>query len=190
MANLVAAHEFDIRIRQLDERASAAGVVILAEDIAASVVYDEDELKVTAFEVDHAPVAPAFGYRIDYRDRSIVLSGDTRVCENLVRHAEGVDLLVDEVVSPESYARVGISAEAARTRIEHHTTAQQAGSVFAKTRPRPAVYSHIAPPSTTAPELIAATRATYSGALEVGEDLMVIEVGQAVEVRRPARTAP
>jgi hypothetical protein len=35
-------------------------------------------VKITALEVDHTPVKPAFGFRIDYSGRSVVLSGDTR----------------------------------------------------------------------------------------------------------------
>jgi ribonuclease Z len=52
------------------------------------------------------------------------------------------------------------------------------------------VYSHIVLPTATEQDLIPPTRRTYSGPLEVGEDLMVIEVGENVEVRRPARTSP
>jgi ribonuclease Z len=44
---------------------------------------EKEGLKITAFEVDHTPVHPAFGYRIDYAGRSVVLSGDTRLSEKL-----------------------------------------------------------------------------------------------------------
>jgi ribonuclease Z len=190
MSHLEQAYEFDIRYRLSDDRAAPAGAVIVAEDIIEGVVFDKDGLKITAFEVDHAPVRPAFGYRVDFRGRSIVLSGDTRVSQNLVAHAQGLDLLVHEVVSPASYARAGLTAERAKSRIEHHTTPEQAGEVFALTKPRLAVYSHIGPPTATAQDLIPPTRKTYSGAVEVGEDLMVIEVGETVDVRRPALPSP
>jgi ribonuclease Z len=64
-------------------------------------------------------------------------------------------------------------------------TPEQAGEVFARTKPRLAVYSHIVLPNATAEEIIAGTRTTYTGAVEVGEDLMVIEVGDTIRVRRP-----
>jgi ribonuclease Z len=60
----------------------------------------------------------------------------------------------------------------------------------ARSKPKLAVYSHIVLPTATEQDLIPPTRRTYSGPLEVGEDLMVIEVGENVQVRRPARTAP
>ena len=188
-SHLEAAFEFDIRYRISDDKAVPAGAVILAEDIREGVVYEQDGVKVTAFEVDHAPVKPAFGYRVDYKGRSVVFSGDTRVSQNLVRHAQGADLLVHEVVSPEAFLRAGITLEQARSRLEHHVTPEQAGEVFAMTKPRLAVYSHIGPPSATPQELIPPTRKTYAGPLEVGEDLMVVNVGETIEVRRPARAA-
>jgi ribonuclease Z len=190
MSKLEEAFDFDIRIRLYDDRAAPRGVLLTVQDIEEGVVLDNDGLKVTAFEVDHSPVWPAFGYRIDYRGRSVVLSGDTRVSENLVRHAQGVDLLVHEVASPESFRRAGVRPERAASVVAHHVTPEQAGEVFAKTRPRLAVYSHIVYPDAGEADLIPPTRKSYAGRVEVGEDLMVVEVGATIEVRRPARSSP
>jgi len=190
MSHLEQAFEFDIRIRLYDDRAAPDGVVILAEDIGEGMILEKGGLKVTAFEVDHKPVTPAYGYRVDFGGRSVVLSGDTRVSQNLIRHAQGVDLLVHEVVSPESFQRAGVRPERAKTVIEHHVTPEQAGDIFTKTKPRLAVYSHIVQPSATEQDLIPPTRKHYAGPVEVGEDLMVIEVGEKVEIRRPSRSSP
>jgi ribonuclease Z len=190
MSHLEQAYEFDIRIRLYDDRASPDGVVILAEDIGEGVVLEKGGVKITAFEVDHKPVKPAFGYRVDYGGRSVVLSGDTRVSQNLIRHAQGVDLLVHEVAAAELMLRTTARPERTKAVIDHHVTPEQAGEVFDKTKPRLAVYSHIVPPTTTEQDLIPPTRKVYAGPLEVGEDLMVIEVGEKVEVRRPSRSSP
>lgn len=190
MSHLEQAYQFDIRIRLYDDQARPDGVVLLAEDIKEGVVFDKGGVKITAFEVDHKPVNPAFGYRIDYGGRSVVLSGDTRVSENLIRHAQGVDLLIHEVVSPETFQRVPVDPEHARRVIAHHVSPEQAGEVFSKTRPKLAVYSHIVQPMATEQDLIPPTRKTYSGPLEVGEDPMVITVGEKVEVRKPRRPSP
>lgn len=190
MSHLEQAYEYDIRIRLYDDRAHPDGVVILAHDITEGIVYEQGGVKITAFEVDHTPVKPAFGYRIDYEGRSVVLSGDTRVSENLIRYAQGVNVLIHEVVVPETFKRAGTPPERAKSVITHHVTPEQAGEVFSKVKPGLAVYSHIVLPIATEQDLIPQTRKTYSGPLEVGEDLMVIEVGPKIEVRRPARTAP
>lgn len=190
MSYLEQAYEFDIRIRLYDDRAAPDGVVILAEDIGEGAVHEKGAVKITAFEVDHTPVKPAFGYRIDHAGRSVVLSGDTRVSDNLIRHAQGVDLLVHEVASPETFQRAGAPPERAKSVVAHHVTPEQAGEVFSRTKPKLAVYSHIVLPTATEQDLIPPTRKTYSGPLEVGEDLMVITVGEKVEVRRPGRASP
>lgn len=186
MSHLEQAYEYDIKIRLYDDRASPDGVVILAEDIAEGVVYEKGGVKITAFEVDHAPVKPAFGYRIDHAGHSVVLSGDTRVSENLIRHAQGVDLLIHEVAVAETLRRAGRPPERVKSIVAHHSTPEQAGEVFSRTKPRLAVYSHIVAPTATEQDLIPPTRKTYAGPLEIGEDLMVIEVGEKIAVRRPA----
>ncbi len=144
-------------------------------------------MKVTAFEVDHAPIKPAFGYRIDYGGHSVVLSGDTRFSENLVRHARGVDLLVHEVVAPDSLRRIGAPPERVKAIVAHHTTPEQAAEVFNETKPRLAVFSHIVDPTARADEIMPLTRKTYGGQLVLGEDLMVIDVGEKVAVRQTGR---
>jgi ribonuclease Z len=181
--------EYDIRIRQFDDRLSPDGVAILAEDVSEGVVYDRGGVKITAFEVDHKPVK-AFGYRIDYAGRSAVLSGDTTISGSLIRHAQSADLLVHEVVSPEALRRAGIPLGRVTQILEGHTTPEQAGEVFSKVKPRLGVYSHIIPPSATESDLIAPTRKTYSGLVELGEDLMVIEIGEKIGVQRRTGSSP
>ena len=64
----------------------------------ATASSDKNGVTVTAFEVDHgALIKPAYGYRIDYEGRSVILSGDTRYSENLEKHAQGATLVVHEV---------------------------------------------------------------------------------------------
>jgi len=190
MSLLEQAFDYDLRVRPYVDRAVPEGAVILAEDIGEGVALEKDGVRITAFEVDHTPVHPAFGYRIDYGGRSVVLSGDTRVSENLIRHAQGVDLLVHEVIAPDAIERAGTPPERAKTIASQHVTPEQAGEVFSRTMPRLAVYSHIILPTANEQDVVPQTRKTYAGPLELGEDLMVIEVGQKIEVRRPPHVAP
>ena len=98
MDNLVKAFAFDIRVRRdVDEKFSATGIKVVASDIRQGTIYESNGVKVTGFTVNHDPVTPAFGYRVDYGGHSVVLSGDTKPTDNLVEHAKGVDLLIHEV---------------------------------------------------------------------------------------------
>jgi ribonuclease Z len=146
---------------------------------------------VIAFEVDHGDVIkPAYGYRIEYKNRVAVISGDTRYNENVIKYSAGADLLIHEV----AMAPPELMREAYIQRIvAHHTTPREAGRIFSLTRPTLAAYTHLvmlASATISAPtidDLIAETRETYAGALEVGEDLMAFEIGADVRVSRAAR---
>lgn len=182
MDHLQQAFDFDIHTRRdVDEHFPAAGITVVSHDILAdSVVFAEDGVTVTAFLVDHGLVKPAFGYRVDYRGHSVVLSGDTRVSENLIRHAQSVDVLIHETIDAEALRRrVDRPSEATIDAIvAHHTTAEQAGMVFRRVAPRLAVYSHA--PNTA--RVLAQTRTTYAGPLQGAEDLLTIRIGAEIQV--------
>ena len=104
MKHLAKAYAFDIHVRRdMDTKLPGAGVQVVARDIEEGVVYERGGVKVTAFLVDHAEIKPAFGYRIDYAGHSVTLSGDTRPSENLIKYAQGTDVLVHEVLDVDAY---------------------------------------------------------------------------------------
>ena len=191
MHHLEAAYSRDVEIRIEDEKLSKEYARITTKEfIQDGVVYEAHGLRVIAFTVDHgAAIRPAYGYRIEYQGHVAVISGDTRYNENVVAYGSGADLLVHEV----AIARPELLGEPHIQRIvNHHTTAREAGLVFARTKPKLAVYTHLvmlASETITAPaidELIAETRTTYAGPLVVGEDLMSFSIGDTVIVQRPA----
>ena len=188
MKGLEEAYSFDVHIRRdVDEQLPGEGAKVEAHDIEQGVVYERDGVKVTAFTVDHGVVKPAYGYRLDYAGRAVVLSGDTRPSENLVHFAQGADVLIHEVLDLDAYRAADkiYSPEQIQKVISHHTTAEEAGTVFARVKPRLAVFSHVVPPN--APNVIAEARKHYAGPLELGEDLMSIEIGERIEVHHPAQ---
>jgi ribonuclease Z len=184
MAHLQRAYRYDVRVRIENERVAPGGAIIQTQDIREGVVYEKGGVRVTAFEVDHGPVKPAFGYRVDYSGHSVVLSGDTRPSEKLIEYARGTDVLIHEVFIPATLDRLGLPTERAQRIVDFHTTPEQAGEVFTSVHPKLAVYSHVCLPTATDEEMLASTRKTYEGPLEIGEDLTVIDVGDAVEVRK------
>jgi ribonuclease Z len=183
MAHLEQAFAFDIRVRRdEDDRLTPAGIQVVARDVGEGTVYEKNGVKITAFLVDHGPVKPAYGYRVNFGGRSVCLSGDTRPSANLVEACRGVDLLIHEVVDDEALRKAVPSPALLAAIVGHHTTPEQAADVFRRVGPRLAVFSHIAPLSSA---IVERTRRTYSGRVEQGEDLMVIDVGEEVVVRRP-----
>jgi ribonuclease Z len=121
-----------------------------------ATVLEENGLKVTAFTVDHAPVAPAYGYRFDYKGRSVVVSGDTKPCANLVAVSKGADVLIHEGQAAHLIKLIQEAAEhLGNARIakimadvrRYHTTPVEAASEANQAGVQLLVLSHIGPPT-------------------------------------------
>jgi len=181
MEHLPQAFAVDIRVRSRNYPPD--GVKLQAEEIKEGIVYSDNGVTVSAFEVDHGgEELPAFGYRVDFEGHSAVLSGDTTFNRNLIEHSRDADLLVHEVT-----AAAGSAAESLQQlkRIgANHTTPDQAGQIFAEVKPKLAVYNHLLLfGGAKAEDLVPMTRGTYSGPLIVGEDLLQIDIGVEVHAK-------
>jgi len=174
------AFAFDINIRVDDDKKLAQGSRLSTKEIRQGLLYEQNGVRVIAVSVDHHPRIPAFGYRIEYNQHSVVLSGDTRYSENLVSFAKGTDLLVHEVViAPDTV----LTTDPKYPVFAHHTTIEQAALVFKKAAPKLAVYSHIVKPfGRNEQELLGRTKAVYPGRVLIGEDLMQFTIGDSIKV--------
>ncbi len=190
-AGMEQAYATDIAIRVKDEALPrSAAKFDVNEYSEAGVIYDHEGVKVTSFEVNHGElIKPAYGYRVDYARRSVVISGDTRFDQNVIKAAKGADLLVHEVVAiPEALFAIN----PAMKRVEaHHTTAEEVGTVMSEAKPRLGVLTHYVltsgpgiPPATKE-EVLDRVKTRYSGPVVAGHDLMAIEVGESVRVVSP-----
>ena len=119
------------------------------------VIIDADGVRITAFQVDHAPVEPAVGYRFDYKDRSVVISGDTAPCQSMIHQAKGTDLLVHEALQPamvrilEDLARKNGHQNTARIMRDiqrYHTSPEDAARIAKEAGVRHLLLTHIVPP--------------------------------------------
>jgi len=161
----------DIHIRRdLTEMQPAEGAKINTHEISKGVVYEDADVTITAFEVDHRPVEPAFGYRFDSGGKSIVISGDTRPSENLIRHARGVDVLVHEVYLPEYLDKVDTPEVAARLK-QYHSSPEEVGDVAQKAGVKLLVLTHLVPGNEDKAILERVSK-KFGGKVVAGKDLM------------------
>lgn len=146
-------------------------------------VWRDGDVTVTATLVDHHPTAPAFAYRFDTPDGSIVVSGDTTVSPNLIDLARDADHLVHEVIDPAFVDRLVAAlppAQAGPMRahlLGSHTTIEQVGAEVAE----PAgvgelILTHLVPANNPVERWYRARRG-YSGRVTVAADLRPIVVG-------------
>lgn len=156
------------------------------EDVSKGVVYQSGDIKVTAFTLDPGPanpkpidltscnspdpdscgpINPSLAYRIDFAGHSIVLTGNTQYPDKLVQFSQHADVVIHEVMDSDRSAP------------------DQAATLFTQVNPKLALYTSVAPEAASG--LIALTQKTYSGPLEVGDDLMTIDIGDHVEFHHP-----
>jgi len=173
----------DIGTRIADEgRIPLAPLVHVHELTAPGLVFQDEHVKVTAALVRHPPVVPAFGYRFDAADRSIVISGDTAPSEELIALARGADVLVHDAMFPAGVDRLVANvpnvATLKRSIMSHHTSAEDAGRVAQAAGVKTLVLSHFVPPddpAITDDMWLAAARTHFRGTVIVGKDLLEIE---------------
>ncbi len=172
----------DIKTRISNEgRPPLAPLIKVHELREKGEVFREDDLRVTCTLVDHPPVVPAFAYRFDGPDRSIVISGDTRPSPALVSLAQGADVLVHSAMYPQAIDRlVAAVPSAARLRasiLAHQTSAEDAGRIAAEAGVKTLVLSHLVPaedPLMTEQMWLEAARTHFGGSVLVGHDLMEV----------------
>ncbi len=127
----------------------------LGKELSSSkVVYEKDGVEVIAFNVDHSPVFPAVGYRVNYKDRSVVISGDTIYTESLVEHAKNADLLVSEVLNHDLSQLISDitegdennASEVAEDILDYHISPAEVGIWATKSNVSHVLATHILPP--------------------------------------------
>lgn len=171
----------DIRARTVDERRVPLRPLVRAHEVhGGGPVMQDENVRVTAALVHHPPIVPAFAYRFDAADRSIVVSGDTTPSDSLVALARRADILVHEALFDEAavdrlVASVPNASDLRRSILSHHTTAEEAGRVAAEAQVGTLVLSHLIPaedPEVTEAMWSDAARKHFGGRVIVGKDLM------------------
>jgi len=172
---------YDIGIREKDEGRPPLAPLIHPHEIThGGPVMHDDNVKVTAALVEHPLVKPAFAYRFDCPDRSIVFSGDTRPSENLIELARGADILVHEVID---LAAIGVLEKelSHATRLHTHllaahTPMSEVGQIATKAGVKTLVLNHFVPGTPPIPDQVwyDAVKPHFKGRLIVGHDLMVL----------------
>lgn len=178
-------YEWDIATRT--QVLPNGGEGLVASEYSTGLVYENNGVRVSAFEVMHAEPHNSFGFRIDYRDRSFVFSGDTKRCQALIDHAQRVDLIVHESFPPaDIYAKkAGRPLELAKVIAEEvHTSPREVGTIFRDTQPRLGVIYHMYNNEDLVIPTTDQVRELFAGDFAIGYDLMVINVQDDISVRQ------
>lgn len=136
---------------------SVAGAIphlMSVPDEGATVVYEQHGIRVTAFDVGHEPVSPDFGFMVEYNGKKVVLSGDTAKNQNVIKHAQGADLLIHEAMLMELITQMSeINVELGNDKTaklladikDYHASPIEAAEVAAQAGVAKLVLNHLAP---------------------------------------------
>ena len=150
-------------------------------------LWNKDGVRIVTFRVMHTPTE-AVGYRIEYADRSITISGDTSRSASLTQAAQGTDLLVHEAISPRLDAIMHDASQAAgrdnvsaifNDSLDYHTSPEDAGHVAPQAGAGALALTHLLP-QTPIPGLtdtfVQAAKSAYDGPVFVARDGDVISL--------------
>ncbi|WP_372777774.1 MBL fold metallo-hydrolase [Litorivivens sp.] len=125
------------------------------EDGFLTTLFQDDVLTIESLAVSHAPVEPAVGYRFTYKDRSLLITGDTIKSKNIERFAQGVDLLVHEALAPNLVRLMNkvaretdntVMAKVTHDILDYHASPLEAAETAKAAGVGHLLYYHIVPP--------------------------------------------
>jgi ribonuclease BN (tRNA processing enzyme) len=166
------AYSEDVAIRlRGGEPSNKTGYRSIAHDAKPGVVYRDSNVTVTAFAVSHGQWEHAFGYVFQTRDRKIVISGDTRPSDAVVRACDGCDVLVHEVYSAERFTTRPAAWQ--KYHSSYHTSTSELAEIATRARPKLLVMYHQLYWGDDDAGLLRQVAAKYTGAVVSARDLGV-----------------
>jgi ribonuclease BN (tRNA processing enzyme) len=170
--HILKAYEQDLRVRiEGLERANTTGYKVNVHEIGPGLIYQDQNVRVTAFPVRHGSWRHAYGLRFDTADRSIVVSGDTAPCASLVEQAKGCDVLVHEVYSEAGYKQRPPKWQ--RYHAGSHTSTTELARIAQQVQPKLLILTHQLFWGSTPEQLVAEITRSYDGEVRCGSDLDV-----------------
>jgi ribonuclease BN (tRNA processing enzyme) len=196
------AHAYDLNVRMRDAGRTDLASLIDATEIALPsdldatgpervapimapvLVHEDADVRVTAILVRHAPVFPSFAFRFDTAEGSVVLSGDTAPCDNLVALARGADVLLHEVFddAPEMEAEGEPLSWSEQQQQQHllssHTPLSEVGRVAAEAGVGRLVLTHFVPGDDVLPDdhWVKGASKDFDGEVIPGADLLEVRL--------------
>jgi len=172
-------NRFDIETRIKDEGRPDVRKLIESHEIEEGILLTNSDFEVSALKNLHPPIDNSYSFKFKLGKKSIVFSGDTRYLQALTTFAAGADYLVHEVMYPPAVDDIANRRPNATKLIasikSHHTAAEDVGRIASAANVKNLILNHFVPSddkSLTDQTWIKAVRATFSGTIVIGKDMM------------------
>jgi ribonuclease Z len=172
--NLLEAYEDDIKYRLYGlEPANNKGWRVFPTEIEEGIIYEDNNVKVEAFLVNHGSWPNAFGFRFTTPDKVIVISGDTAPSDNVIKYSRGADILLHEVYYKKGFDQKNDFWK--KYHSQNHTSTYELAEIANEALPGVVVLYHILFWGGTGEDLLEEMSEKYDGKVLVGSDLMIID---------------
>lgn len=161
-----------VRVKGLEMGNSDAYKVNVVE-VKPGLIYQDELVKVHAFNVSHGSWKHAFGYRFETPDKVIVVSGDATYSQSLVENAKNCDILVHEI-----FSQSGLDKREERWKRYHstfHTSPSQLAEIANQVKPKLLVLTHLLFFGESKETLLEEVKKKYKGPVALATDLDVYE---------------
>jgi ribonuclease BN (tRNA processing enzyme) len=170
--HISAAWSEDIALRlNGGEPSNKTGYRAVVTEVDSGVVYRDSNVVVTAFRVPHGKWEVALGYKFVTKDRVIVISGDTKPTEEIVRQCNGCDVLLHEVYV-DSTSRMRDKAHHDYD-LAYHVSSFELADLAARAKPKLLVLYHQLYRGASDDDLLREVRSRYGGLVVTARDLVV-----------------
>jgi ribonuclease Z len=146
-------------------------------EVEEGVIFEEGAVRIAVAATEHAPVRPTIGYRIDDREHSVVIAGDTVPCDGLDGLSTDADVLVHTVVRRDLIEQFGLPR--LMDVLDYHSAVPDAAQTAARNRVGTLVLTHLVPSPApgTEQEWLDQAAAHFGGTVLLATDLLTVDVG-------------
>jgi ribonuclease Z len=165
----------------------AYGYDVIEFDGDSALIFENKDTKITAFRVDHSPVDPSYAFKVEYKDRSMVISGDTVALNVMVEYSKGVDVLLHDALAKPLIQTMEKVADESDNKVlskvlfdiqDYHATTVEVAEIAKKANVNLLVYYHLIP----APRNYVSEQMFLRGVSDIFSNYYVSEDGTLVSM--------
>ena len=172
--NIIKAYQPDIDYRIYGTQPqNSTGYKVIFNELKDKFVYEDENIKVTAFLNDHGDLQESYGFLIETTDKKILISGDTAMSKNLISYGENLDYLIHEIYSQKGFNNK--TPDWQKYHQAHHTSPKEVAAIAKLLQPKSLILSHILFWGSSEQEILDEVKTFYSGKIIVAEDGMIFE---------------
>ena len=172
--NIIKAYQPDIDYRIFGTQPqNSTGYKVIFNELKDKFVYQDENIKVTAFLNDHGDLQESYGFLIETTDKKILISGDTAMSKNLISYGENLDYLIHEIYSQKGFNNK--TPDWQKYHQAHHTGPKEVAEIANLLQPKSLILSHILFWGSSEQDILDEVKTFYSGKIIVAEDGMIFE---------------